>query len=613
MFCRANHLFQVVLESTVKVISLDGIERGQCKKSVISRPIKFEGSSIVSDVIITDWTPYIRDYNELVPNNREKNIELENSLHENGVESEQYSQLKVKCSLEGSYGEAHPVEKTIESNEKSPSLTVNEPRLWKPVTSRFSASGNFVDESISTDGCSSAEVQFKDSSDDKLLTDDKITNCIFDGLQDKAVDYELVNTLVEEPSSRKNKASKRNVTVHRNKAEPSTEKTRKRKINSRDATNAKKVKRKQTKEDVSVVETIKAELENNESVSIKNSDKSSMPKFETGIKVEDTSCLNDSYIKSTSVFKNKKRKQGTPRKRQAISKSLKVTLSKQIRNSKTVRQSKGLDDAEINTEGIDPKLIYAKKSLEKQNAINSKRIRVELEDYTDKFRSTVVESMAQKDRGKSFEEKSYQSYECLICGRFQSAVPEKIRFHIEQHVNGELECKKCGYILSYRKEISRHNNEAHTDDFVNKRVCELCGVTASSYRMWKAHMSKVHKVPSFKCKHCSEKFFNAAEVVVHTREAHKDIILTCDKCGQVFVGRSNWSYHSVRCNGTANSGSFVCDQCGKDLTTAIALKRHIRHSHEMEKTQKCTLCSYATYTIARLQKHMNAHLGNLLL
>ena len=311
------------------------------------------------------------------------------------------------------------------------------------------------------------------------------------------------------------------------------------------------------------------------------------------IKVDSGLSHGKSYSSNSDTVINRKR---IPRKRNG-----------RLKTSK--HSTKSAKGRKFVIETVDPKLAYAKRSLEKQNFKDARRKRVDLKDHRDKYRTTVVESLAQKDRGKSFKDKSYQSYECTVCGRFQSTIPEKIRFHIEQHVNGELECKKCGYILSYAKEISRHNKEVHKLDIVSKRVCELCGETAGSFRMWKAHMSKIHKVPSFKCKHCTDKFFNAAEVVTHTRYAHKDIILTCDKCGQVFVSRSNWSYHSVRCSGTTSADSFVCDQCGKDLGSSIMLRRHVRHNHEMEKTQKCSYCSYATHTIARLQKHVNTHLG----
>ena len=538
------------------VIGTDGVELGHSDTCVISRPFKCLDSGD-SELVIKDWLLYSKEKNLLVK-----------------PDTEDQSDIIINFSVSGKIDEAK-IEDIIDNY-----LVEHEAK----------------ESDLRTDDRAEIELLDTETSTDFNVELQKRT-------RNHSLSEKICFTTKQNKSNTKRKASKEN-TCSKNTSEGS--KARKRGRSKTEDKRAPKVKFKRRTADKyneNEIEIQKVKTEQDDPSAIVEFKDSGSPISDDSIEIKAEGSLNECEPELDDDIVNRRKR--VPRQRNRNLKTLRVTTTKRR------KQKKNQEDATVlvNTEGIDQKLVYAKRSLEKQNIKNSKRIRVELEEHCDKYRITVVESLAQKDRGKSFEEKSYQSYECTICGRFQSAIPEKIRFHVEQHVNGELECKKCGYILSYPKEISRHNNEVHKSDFVNKRVCELCGMTARSFRMWKAHMSKIHKVPSFKCKHCFEKFFNAAEVVVHTREAHKDIILTCDKCGQIFVSRSNWSYHSVRCNGTANADSFVCDQCGKNLGSGIALKRHVRHNHEMEKTQKCTVCSYATHTIARLQKHINAHLG----
>ena len=538
--------FQVILKSKLTVIGTDGVEYGRSDIYVTSRPFRFLGPSD-SELVIKDWLPYSQGKHLLVKPDLEyqNNLTITFSVQNVINEAKNEGITADSCGADISYDSGE-----AESPHAETGTDVHEEQNVKRASDRLSVKlGETVKQNRDSTNQRVSRKRRKNEAE-KLRTRKR--------QKDRAIDKQT-----------------------------SKVKLKRRKAESKNGSEL-------------VIQNVKTEQDDSDDIKTLKDTHTNSTVSHDSLEIKVDSSLNEYKAECNDGNTNNNRKR-VQRQRNGKLKTSKLT-------TKSAKRRKSQIEG-VNTEGIDPKLVYAKKSLEKQNTKNAKRKRVELKDHCDKYRTTVVESLAQKDRGKSLKEKSYQSYECTVCGRFQSTIPEKIRFHIEQHVNGELECKKCGYILSYAKEISRHNKEVHKSDFVNKRVCELCGETAGSFRMWKAHMSKIHKVPSFKCAHCSDKFFNAAEVVTHTREAHKDIILTCGKCGQIFVSRSNWSYHSVRCNGTTTADSFVCDQCGKNLGSSIMLKRHVRHNHEMEKTQKCSFCSYATHTVARLQKHINAHLG----
>lgn len=263
---------------------------------------------------------------------------------------------------------------------------------------------------------------------------------------------------------------------------------------------------------------------------------------------------------------------------------------------------------------MDPGVLLSKLKLEVKY---SKRIKVKLVDHTDKYEIKYITSNEQQLRNVKAEEKTYESFACKICNIYQAGTEERMRNHIEQHLNGELKCKWCGVELGYIGEKRVHFKTNHPEKYGKKpkkkddKVCDLCGHRGSEGNEWKQHMYKAHGIPSFDCRNCTEIFPSHRKYVLHMRSAHPDQLHTCENCNRLFIEKGNWTFHSARCKGEMPmASSNTCHVCGETLSSLAALRNHIRCKHQKEKLHKCTECSYACYATQRMRKHIDAHFGN---
>lgn len=77
----------------------------------------------------------------------------------------------------------------------------------------------------------------------------------------------------------------------------------------------------------------------------------------------------------------------------------------------------------------------------------------------------------------------------------------------------------------------------------------------------------------------------------------------CSKCGRTFVYTSNFTFHT--CNLTPEK-RFVCNLCGKDYSTAGAVKTHL-HIHKGK--HKCPTCGKSFPSKFQVEVHVRIHTG----
>ncbi|XP_044738945.1 zinc finger protein 184-like [Chrysoperla carnea] len=78
----------------------------------------------------------------------------------------------------------------------------------------------------------------------------------------------------------------------------------------------------------------------------------------------------------------------------------------------------------------------------------------------------------------------------------------------------------------------------------------------------------------------------------------------CDKCNIKFETSENLHAHKI----THNEKSYLCNHCGKELSSLIGLKAHIR-THTGEKPYKCNICEKSFSSDSVLIVHTRTHLG----
>ena len=287
-------------------------------------------------------------------------------------------------------------------------------------------------------------------------------------------------------------------------------------------------------------------------------------------------------------------------------------INAQIEKYKNILTDKGLQ-SKIPQETEDRPLLLAKLKIEANLA---ERIKVHLNDHSDKFEMKTFTSIEQKNRKINTPDKSFKLFSCKVCNLFQTKGAEKIRFHIEQHVNGEMKCSWCTMEFPRIHDKNKHLIKYHPEKRKRKseskptKICELCGHKGVTNAAWRNHMFTKHGIPSFVCKFCLDKFSTETDLNLHLKQTDTHSIISCNKCGKAFQDMSGCTKHAIRCAYEMPMvDTNTCHLCGKTMGYLPQLKLHIRLVHNREKLYQCELCPYSCFTTDMLKRHMDAHLG----
>ena len=278
----------------------------------------------------------------------------------------------------------------------------------------------------------------------------------------------------------------------------------------------------------------------------------------------------------------------------------------------------GLSDISLAEEDKE-KILEQIEKTKKKRKLTYFKTKVNLEEHEDKFEIVKFVSTEQRNRGKSLEEKSHDSFACKICNSYQTADKDLMSIHIGQHLQGKLRCNFCEIESSsvYRN-IQHMKGEHPTKHMSISTVCEQCGIPFSDNYSRQRHMYNVHKIPAFDCRLCrkqdktnKQKFATLKELRQHTKESHPGDIYQCDDCGSHYTDKNMYKKHKFRCkNKSDKNGNIQCSECSEIFESKDKLRKHCRRAHRKEKLCKCTMCDYAAFCVTSVTRHMaHAHLG----
>ncbi|XP_071476354.1 uncharacterized protein [Diadema antillarum] len=185
--------------------------------------------------------------------------------------------------------------------------------------------------------------------------------------------------------------------------------------------------------------------------------------------------------------------------------------------------------------------------------------------------------------GKTFKQLGYLRYHermhqgdklyvCNICNRkFTQAA--NLEVHVRAHQDKMFKCDMCS--VSYRKEekLLQHKQMCHA---VKKCfVCGDCGKVLSTKANLQRHERKHQGLKPFVCPIC-DKGFSEKVVLKRHMKIHKEDVLTCEKCDQLFTSNEALNQH-ITDNGCAKS--FRCRHCERTFSSKNGLARH-QSSHK---------------------------------
>ncbi|XP_053399471.1 zinc finger protein 69 homolog [Mercenaria mercenaria] len=331
---------------------------------------------------------------------------------------------------------------------------------------------------------------------------------------------------------------------------------------------------------------------------------------------EGTDSENENDVESYKVFQKPKRNKDPDFDPQEFNKDKIYTRSydDEVENERNVLSDSSESDesyTDSDTRSSDGNI--RSKNVKKKTWTKkpqTKRIHVKLEDHQDKYRIEALDSIARKDRGKSDFERCVMVYACTLCNNFTSESIEGIESHLENHLNGELNCKDCDFFSSSVGEVLLHRAQMHKKDC---RVCPECGIKVGYGRL-KTHFGLVHDNPQYVCVYCQEnegmiiKYATCNLLRRHLKESHSEVCIMCKRCGKVFLKQDHLKYHATLCSGKKET-SCQCEKCGKKFASESNLTRHTERVHLKVRKYLCTECPFAAKSSSVMKNHQLVHQG----
>ncbi|KAG5896086.1 hypothetical protein JTB14_006875 [Gonioctena quinquepunctata] len=205
-------------------------------------------------------------------------------------------------------------------------------------------------------------------------------------------------------------------------------------------------------------------------------------------------------------------------------------------------------------------------------------------------------------------------YVCDLCGK-DFLYPYRLQAHKERmhlHIKKKLpvvQCDICGKRLSGKANLAIHIGSVHfatlTDDTKPKFQCPVCDKNYKFQSLLEKHIRIIHEGFRYECPHCKKSFRNDGHFQYHVKTHQPDyqgFEKQCEKCCTVFKSEGGYRAHMKRHEGL----SYVCDVCGKNVTSVESLKRHIR-THTGERPYKCEECGKNFKTAQYLVTHKRVH------
>ncbi|XP_058066348.1 transcription factor grauzone-like [Anopheles bellator] len=182
------------------------------------------------------------------------------------------------------------------------------------------------------------------------------------------------------------------------------------------------------------------------------------------------------------------------------------------------------------------------------------------------------------------------------------------RFRVMEHIahhQGAIRCDVCDKSFSSRSYMVVHKQTKHgsgaTSPPHRDHRCENCAEAFCSRTQLRVHMFK-HETKA--CPVC-KKTFSASYIKKHTTEMHGERqMLICDVCGKQMCTKLAMKRHIMLHAGIGTSEKVQCGYCAKSVQGKHNLKQHIRYMHlEEGQVFRCDICDHKSPNSKALQYH----------
>eukprot|EP00092_Neocalanus_flemingeri_P027157 GFUD01029451.1.p1 GENE.GFUD01029451.1~~GFUD01029451.1.p1 ORF type:complete len:343 (-),score=51.81 GFUD01029451.1:15-1043(-) len=186
---------------------------------------------------------------------------------------------------------------------------------------------------------------------------------------------------------------------------------------------------------------------------------------------------------------------------------------------------------------------------------------------------------------------------------------------------------------SWKKEGIKEKKACKNDSSADRFKCYLCEKSYTSRQSLRMHVETVHMM---KCSRCEKSFTSRQDVRKHINTVHR---VECSICEKSYTLRRNLRTHVKTVHNTSqieipscsksdttlnkskvtNRGRFLCQVCGKQLTSECSLQHHIEgiqsgnmlthvktvHDNDtVSNRYKCSMCDKSYMHRQSLKKHV---------
>ncbi|XP_018335332.1 zinc finger protein 391 isoform X23 [Agrilus planipennis] len=167
-------------------------------------------------------------------------------------------------------------------------------------------------------------------------------------------------------------------------------------------------------------------------------------------------------------------------------------------------------------------------------------------------------------------------------------------------------CGHCGRGCTSDLALKHHTLMYHSDNLKVLR-CEYCNKVIK-VKNWLNHVTQQHIDPQrFRCDICKKEFHSKSFLTIHQATHKPDYVrptFNCEKCCLRFSTKAAMKRHE---SAHENPNMFICEHCGKSVTSAASLRTHITVIHEREKPHICSDCGKGFGTRNTLRVHKLLH------
>lgn len=163
-------------------------------------------------------------------------------------------------------------------------------------------------------------------------------------------------------------------------------------------------------------------------------------------------------------------------------------------------------------------------------------------------------------------------------------------------------CEHCGKSFSspsvLRKHVKNYHNDSHSS------ACSICGHLLPNQKDLEIH-EKLHLSGdrAFNCVICDSQCPNSKVLKQHVAQFHKENPFICDICGKVLSTEATLSKHRI-----IHTDKYKCSQCEFRGSTDHALRRHME-THSTERPYACDLCGKTFKYANQFKTHVEMHEG----